>query len=117
MTKDDICARLTQEVERLLAENARLQEEKRQDVGIWLRAERDYRAKIDRLTARVRELEKMVRQAYNDAFAEGMKEHTTNRGGTPWHLSKWPTILTPAPASTNPSAGTPSPAAGSGSRP
>ena len=57
MTEGDITDRLTQEVERLLAKNARLLKEKQEDVGVWLRADADYRDKIDRLTARVAELE------------------------------------------------------------
>lgn len=46
MTKDDICARLTQEVERLLAENIRLGQEKQQDISIWLKAQSDYQGTI-----------------------------------------------------------------------
>jgi hypothetical protein len=49
---------------------------------------------ITRLTARVKELETMVQKAYNDGFGEGIKEHTTHKGGTPWALSKWPAALT-----------------------
>jgi uncharacterized coiled-coil protein SlyX len=66
-------------------------------LGLALRedyAERDrLRAELDRLTARVAELEAMVQKAYNDGFGEGIKEHTTHKGGTPWALSKWPAAL------------------------
>ena len=30
-------------------------------------------------------LEHLVRHAYNNGFGEGMKEHTSQRGGRPWH--------------------------------
>lgn len=46
MNSGAINDRLTEEVERLLAENARLLAEKQQDVGIWIKAERDYQATI-----------------------------------------------------------------------
>jgi hypothetical protein len=46
VTAPNITDRLTQEVERLLAENERLAEEKRKDVGIWLRAQADYQETI-----------------------------------------------------------------------
>jgi len=48
----------------------------------------------DRLKAEVERLRKMVRNAYNDGFNEGMREHTTHRGGIPWHDSKYRTALT-----------------------
>ena len=31
---------------------------------------------------------KLVRDAYNEAFLEGMKEHTSNRGGNPFDQSR-----------------------------
>ncbi len=48
----------------------------------------------DRLKAEVERLRKMVRNAYNDGFNEGMREYTTHRGGIPWHDSKYRTALT-----------------------
>lgn len=47
-----------------------------------------------RLKAENEKLRKMVRNAYNDGFNEGMREHTTHRGGIPWHDSKYRTALT-----------------------
>jgi hypothetical protein len=29
-------------------------------------------------------LRKLVRAAYNEGFTEGMREHTSSRGGKPW---------------------------------
>lgn len=55
MSPQAINDRLTQEVERLLAENARLAAEKRADVGIWISAEKRYQTKIQSLEARLRE--------------------------------------------------------------
>jgi hypothetical protein len=54
--------------------------------------ERD--ATIARLEAEVERLRDMVRRAYNDGFGEGIKEHTTHKGGNPWSMSKWPAALT-----------------------
>lgn len=42
-------------------------------------------------------LRDMVRRAYNDGFGEGIKEHTTHKGGTPWTLSKWPAVISQEP--------------------
>lgn len=53
-------------------------------------------ARITALEAEVEMLRKMVRDAYNDGFSEGMKEHTSRKGGTPWSLSKWRAALTPS---------------------
>jgi hypothetical protein len=50
---------------------------------------------IARLKEEVERLRDMVRRAYNDGFGEGIKEHTTHKGGNPWHMSKWPAALTP----------------------
>jgi hypothetical protein len=61
----------------------------------------EYVEKYEALTARVAELEAMVQKAYNDGFREGIKEHTTHKGGTPWALSKWPAALS-QPAQENP---------------
>ncbi len=33
------------------------------------------------------EVLKMVRDAYNEGFSEGMKEHTNHDGGKPWQWS------------------------------
>lgn len=27
---------------------------------------------------------RLIRDAYNEAFAEGMREHTSSKGGQPW---------------------------------
>jgi hypothetical protein len=48
---------------------------------------------IETLRAEVKHLKEMVQKAYNDGFGEGIKEHTTHRGGKPWSMSKWPAIL------------------------
>lgn len=32
-------------------------------------------------------LQKLVRAAYNEGFTEGMREHTSSRGGKPWRES------------------------------
>jgi len=48
---------------------------------------------IASLKAEVERLRNMVRRAYNDGFGEGIKEHTTHKGGTPWSMSKWPAAL------------------------
>jgi hypothetical protein len=54
---------------------------------------RDAATEITRLKAEVERLRNMVRRAYNDGFGEGIKEHTTHKGGNPWHMSKWPAAL------------------------
>ena len=59
---------------------------------IQARAQDCYHA-ITRLTAEVERLRDMVRRAYNDGFGEGIKEHTTHKGGNPWNMSKWPAAL------------------------
>jgi len=33
-------------------------------------------------------LKKLVKAAFNEGFVEGMREHTTSRGGKPWRDSK-----------------------------
>jgi len=55
-------------------------------------AEKD--VEIERLKAEVERMRDMVRRAYNDGFGEGVKEHTTHKGGNPWSMSKWPAALT-----------------------
>lgn len=39
---------------------------------------------------RLREAEyhRLIRDAYSEGFNEGMREHTTSRGGVPWGQSK-----------------------------
>ena len=49
--------------------------------------------KVAKLTARIAELESMVKNAYNAGFTEGMKEHTSSRGGIPWHDSRFRAAL------------------------
>lgn len=41
----------------------------------------------------IERLRKMVKDAYNDGFTEGMKEVTSSRGGIPWSDSKWRLML------------------------
>lgn len=53
------------------------------------------------LRAEVERLRDMVRRAYNDGFGEGMREHTTHRGGLPWSMSKWPAALTESTEKSN----------------
>lgn len=55
MNQQAISDRLTEEVERLLSENQRLAAERRADVGIWIRAENSYQAKIRALEARLQQ--------------------------------------------------------------
>lgn len=50
-------------------------------------------AELTTLREEVERLKDMVRRAYNDGFGEGMREHTTHRGGTPWSMSKWPALI------------------------
>jgi hypothetical protein len=33
-------------------------------------------------------LKKLVQAAYSEGFSEGMREHSTSRGGKPWRESK-----------------------------
>ena len=84
-----IITRLTAEVERLKQEHA--------NATIVIRVSNNAHAETiaenARLTAEVERLRDMVRRAYNDGFGEGIKEHTTHKGGTPWQLSKWPAAL------------------------
>jgi regulator of replication initiation timing len=53
-------------------------------------------AERDSLRKVTAELKDMVRRAYNDGFGEGIKEHTTHKGGNPWHMSKWPAAIAKA---------------------
>lgn len=46
------------------------------------------------LTAENEKLKKMVKDAYNAGFLEGMKEHTSSRGGIPWADSKFRVAIT-----------------------
>jgi len=48
---------------------------------------------VEALRAENERLQALVRTAYNEGFAEGMKEHTTSRGGNPWPMSKSRTAL------------------------
>jgi len=49
---------------------------------------RNLDAEVKTLRAENERLLALVRNAYNEGFTEGMKEHTTNRGGNPWPMSK-----------------------------
>lgn len=37
----------------------------------------------------IKRLRKMVKDAYNDGFCEGMREMSGSKGGIPWSDSKW----------------------------
>lgn len=50
-------------------------------------------AEIARLKAENEKLTKMVKDAYNEGFIQGMREQTTSRGGIPWHDSKFRAAL------------------------
>lgn len=41
----------------------------------------------DQLRAKLAEYRKLVEQAYNEGFRQGMREHTSSRGGIPWSMS------------------------------
>ena len=41
----------------------------------------------DQLRAKLTEYEKLVEEAYNEGFLQGMREHTSSRGGIPWSMS------------------------------
>ena len=41
----------------------------------------------DQLRAKLAEYEKLVKEAYNEGFLQGMREHTSSRGGIPWSMS------------------------------
>lgn len=72
------------------AEIERLRTDER---NLWLMVQaRD--AEIARLKAENEKLTKMVKDAYNEGFNQGMREHTTSRGGIPWHDSKFRATLT-----------------------
>ena len=63
--------------------------------------EADLRAQRDAALAEAEKLLVLVKSAYNEAFAEGMKEHSTHKGGKPWFDSVTRTKLSavsPAPA-------------------
>lgn len=45
-------------------------------------------ARILQLEVLVAELAVLVGSAYSEGFSEGMREHTTSRGGLPWVQSK-----------------------------
>lgn len=45
------------------------------------------------LKAEIERLRAMVRNAYNDGFSEGMREHTTRRGGVPWSDCKYRAMI------------------------
>ena len=53
----------------------------------------EYQETIARLTAERDRLRKMVKDAYNAGFSEGMREYTSANGGTPWHDSKFRAAL------------------------
>ena len=103
MTNGDITDRLTQEVERLLAENARLAAEKRADVGTWLKAEADYQGTIRLFREENAKLNTRVK-----ALEEGLKKLSfmaQTSGGTAGRdeelcaaIDKACALLTPAPA-------------------
>ena len=48
---------------------------------------------VEELRAEVAKLREMVRHAYNAGFSEGMREHSTSRGGKPWPDSGFPEKL------------------------
>jgi hypothetical protein len=48
---------------------------------------------IERLRAENERLRKMVKNAYNDGFKEGMREVTSSRGGIPWSDCKYRAAL------------------------
>jgi len=82
------------DVKALCAEITRLREEV-QDYKRWAaQVTVEANEEVSRLREKVERLRDMVSRAYRDGFGEGIKEHTTHKGGTPWHLSKWPTVLT-----------------------
>jgi hypothetical protein len=39
---------------------------------------------MSELSMREAQLERLIRQAYNEGFTEGMREHNSSRGGHPW---------------------------------
>jgi hypothetical protein len=47
------------------------------------------REAFNELKARVKELEAMVKDAYNEGFRQGIREHTSNWGGISWKDSKF----------------------------
>ena len=57
---------------------------------------------IERLCAENERLRKMVKNAYNDGFKEGMREVTSSRGGIPWSDCKYRAALSPAPSKGEP---------------
>jgi hypothetical protein len=53
-------------------------------------AEMDRRGRvIEELETKNTSLKKMVQDAYNADFSEGMKEFTSNKGGIPWSESRF----------------------------
>ena len=47
------------------------------------------KAVIEELETKITRLKKMVQDAYNAGFSEGMKDFTSNKGGVPWSESRF----------------------------
>lgn len=50
----------------------------------WNRTVNFERARADNAEAERDRLRKLVKDAYNEGFTQGMREHTSSRGGIPW---------------------------------
>ena len=97
----DACGVYTEardEYRRVITEQASEIERLRNDVRLAVMSDSKECTAISEVNARLRaeveRLRDMVRRAYNDGFGEGIKEHTTHKGGNPWSMSKWPAALT-----------------------
>lgn len=59
------------------------------EVCEWSKYDREIMAMARESDAEIERLRRMVRDAYNSGFCEGMREHTSSRGGVPWSDCKF----------------------------
>jgi hypothetical protein len=58
------------------------------------KAERDAeKAAWKALDDEIARLRRMVRDAYNEGFSQGMREHTSSKGGIPWSDCKYRALV------------------------
>lgn len=81
----DLVERLSDEWQRLSSQSL---DRGCADSGVASNLASEAADEITRLRAEVERLRDLVRKSYNEGFGEGMREHSTNRGGKTWQESR-----------------------------
>lgn len=84
---DKLCSDAAAEIEHLAQINGINEEvidELRKLLGLGETENERLERENTKLQGKLKSLFDLVRDAYNDGFTEGMREHTSRRGGKPW---------------------------------